>query len=385
MLKHSLIAQIPGSNRLLPDGKAGIGYNDPEPALEISSHVLNENNPSILFSTGEIPIGGSGTNRTVKAYIALLDNLNTWRYMWRNAENHDFLIKATATANNIIFSTESVAGYKFFTHGTIERMRMNHAGFLGLGSKDPRDILHLHFQQGEDDVNPPDPNLNPNYNLMLGAGSIYFNCLYDDRAIPMGYKNFDGRFASMQLGYDEFGVSFKMDRSITSNTYIFSSRENYDFKGLRITSDGSIGICNQAPVARLDIKSQPRGPANIRVPAIRLTNSSGTEKFKVFDDGFVACSELKVAIPGGSDWPDYVFTTSYKLTPLSEVETFINNNGHLPGIPSTKDIEENKGIEVGALQVKLLEKIEELTLHVIQLKKELEETKNKLLTIKGSD
>jgi hypothetical protein len=88
-------------------------------------------------------------------------------------------------------------------------------------------------------------------------------------------------------------------------------------------------------------------------------------------NGTVRAKEVIVTLNG---WPDYVFEKDYKLMPLPEVERFIKSNGHLPGIPSAHEVA-SSGVRVGQTQADLLRKIEELTLHVIDLKKE-----NSLLT-----
>jgi len=73
-------------------------------------------------------------------------------------------------------------------------------------------------------------------------------------------------------------------------------------------------------------------------------------------------------------WPDYVFEEDYNLLPLSEVEQFIQQNNRLPDIPSAKEIEEN-GLNIGEMQSKLLLKIEELTLYILDLQKQIDELK----------
>ena len=80
----------------------------------------------------------------------------------------------------------------------------------------------------------------------------------------------------------------------------------------------------------------------------------------------------------GPGWPDYVFDACYKLKPLSEIEKFVNVNKHLPGIPSAKEVQNKGGIELGAMQTQLLEKVEELTLYLIEMKKENEKMKNQI-------
>lgn len=89
--------------------------------------------------------------------------------------------------------------------------------------------------------------------------------------------------------------------------------------------------------------------------------------YKLGIGGKVICEELKVKLQS-STWPDYVFEKAYRLKPLQEVEQYILTNKHLPNIPSAKEIEAN-GMEVGEMQRKMMEKIEELTLYIIDLEK----------------
>lgn len=76
-------------------------------------------------------------------------------------------------------------------------------------------------------------------------------------------------------------------------------------------------------------------------------------------------------------WADYVFNADYKLRSLGEVETFIKENGHLPEVPSAKEVEEN-GLKLGEMNALLLKKIEELTLYVIEQNKRMDELENKI-------
>ena len=94
--------------------------------------------------------------------------------------------------------------------------------------------------------------------------------------------------------------------------------------------------------------------------------------------GKLTANEVNVKVGG---WADYMFAPDYNLLSLSEVETHIKQTGHLPNMPSAMEVEEN-GIELGTMNAKLLEKIEELTLHLIALKKEVTtiSQENKTLT-----
>jgi hypothetical protein len=76
----------------------------------------------------------------------------------------------------------------------------------------------------------------------------------------------------------------------------------------------------------------------------------------------------------GNAYADFVFKPGYNLPSLSEVESSIKKEGHLPGIPSQAEVKEH-GIDVVQMQVDLLQKVEELTLHVIELQKEMDALK----------
>ncbi len=76
----------------------------------------------------------------------------------------------------------------------------------------------------------------------------------------------------------------------------------------------------------------------------------------------VVCSEVA--------WADYVFKQDYKLMSLKEVEAFIDKNGHLPNIPSEEEVVKN-GVDLTEMNKLLLEKVEELTLHLIRLEKQI--------------
>ena len=87
-----------------------------------------------------------------------------------------------------------------------------------------------------------------------------------------------------------------------------------------------------------------------------------------------------IEIENVSDWPDYVFEEGYELRELAEVEQFIARHGHLPGVPSQSEVDVG-GINVGKMDARLLEKIEELTLYVLDMNKRInaiEKENNKL-------
>jgi trimeric autotransporter adhesin len=88
-------------------------------------------------------------------------------------------------------------------------------------------------------------------------------------------------------------------------------------------------------------------------------------------DGILA-EKVKVALKSGVNWADYVFAKNYNLMPLQEVETFVNKNKHLPGVQSAEELIKDGGIDVNKMFAKQMEKIEELTLYIIEQNKKLE-------------
>ncbi len=113
---------------------------------------------------------------------------------------------------------------------------------------------------------------------------------------------------------------------------------------------------------------------------IGTTNTFG---YKLAVNGTIGCKEVIIEVDNNwPDWPDYVFEEGHELQGLEEIEQFVTQNKHLPGVPSANEVNEN-GIELGKMNAILLKKIEELTLHTINqqkairnLQEELQELKN---------
>lgn len=117
--------------------------------------------------------------------------------------------------------------------------------------------------------------------------------------------------------------------------------------------------------------------ANASATRINYNNQVAIGGSKFFNDadyklsvnGRMAAEELLVLLQ--ADWPDYVFSPAYKLMNLSDLEAYIEKNKHLPGIPSATELKAKGGVETGEMSRKLMEKVEELTLYIIQQQKQI--------------
>jgi hypothetical protein len=161
-------------------------------------------------------------------------------------------------------------------------------------------------------------------------------------------------------------------------------------KALSVDANGDIILVNVASTSSLREKSLSEYWVDENEYIVNK-NSKGViigtginktpSNYKLFVEGGILTEDLNVAIKNTDAWSDKVFDKKYKLKPIEEVEEFINKNKHLPGVPSAETVV-NEGINVAKMNAKLLEKIEELTLYVIELKKENKEIKQYICKIK---
>jgi hypothetical protein len=103
--------------------------------------------------------------------------------------------------------------------------------------------------------------------------------------------------------------------------------------------------------------------------------------YKLSVDGKVICTEVRVEAL--ASWPDYVFGDDYDLMSLKELRQSVEENNHLPGLPSAAEVAEN-GILLGDMQTKLLEKIEELTLYTLHQDAQIEQLQQRLESLENS-
>ena len=166
------------------------------------------------------------------------------------------------------------------------------------------------------------------------------------------YRN-TGNETVAQFRTDDGTINIAAAGSTTENptygNYISSRNANN-------TAYEDIGLKTASGIPQLLVKTN--GSVGIGI------NNTGTHKLAV--EGSIGAREIKVE---AGTWSDFVFSNDYELRTLEEVEQHINKNGHLPEIPSEMEVTEN-GINLGEMNAKLLQKIEELTLYLIEQNKQ---------------
>jgi hypothetical protein len=156
--------------------------------------------------------------------------------------------------------------------------------------------------------------------------------------------------------------------------------------GKVLTSDASGNATWQTPTGGSGSSQWTTVGSNIQYTAgkvlIGTVNAPGN--YKLYVEQGILSERVRVALKSTSYWADYVFEPKYKLMPLTEVESFIKENKHLPNVPSAKEVVK-EGIDMATMDAKLLEKIEELTLYMIELKKENEGLKKRISKLEKND
>ena len=245
-------------------------------------------------------------------------------------------------------------------------------------------------------------NSNPDANLTIGGGDLVtYNLKIKDqvgRAIELisptvgsavGRLKITGTNSDLRLGVSSFPDAFHV-HGASGNVGIVSTNPDANLTiggkelityNLKIKDQAGRAIELVSPtvgsaVGRLKItgtNSDLRLGVSSFPDAFHIHGASGNVGIgttnpdsKLAVNGTVHAKEVKVDLIG---WPDFVFEKDYELKTLEEVEEHIKANGHLPEIPSEAEVTEN-GINLGEMNAKLLQKIEELTLYLIEQNKE---------------
>ncbi|MCC6462642.1 MAG: hypothetical protein IT260_19395 [Saprospiraceae bacterium] len=161
-----------------------------------------------------------------------------------------------------------------------------------------------------------------------------------------------------RVGINNFAPAFDLD--ITGTTNVNGS--------LFVSS--RLGIGNTSPTAALDVTGNARVSGETHLAQrVNIGTTDFATGFLLNVGGGIIAEEVRVQLE--TDWPDYVFEPNYALPNTAELEQFIQTNKHLPGVPSAAEVSE-KGLDLGEMNRILMEKVEELTLLLIQQQKQID-------------
>ena len=243
-------------------------------------------------------------------------------------------------------------------------------GRVGIGTMSPRTLLHVKGSSPSNISRFMQDNASGHglYVRTQGSGTQFALRVDVNAAAKTPFAVLNN--GNVGIGTRSPGTLLHVKGSSPSNISRFM-QDNASGHGLYIRTQGS----GTQFALRVDVN------AAAETPFIVLNNGNvgiGTRSpiYELTVNGTIRAKEIIV----DTGWSDFVFEKEYKLPPLNEVEKFIIENKHLPGIPSEAEVKE-KGVSVGNISSKLLQKIEELTLYVINLKKENNHLKTQLSTI----
>jgi hypothetical protein len=243
----------------------------------------------------------------------------TWNLDGNTGTNPTSNFLGTTDAKDLIIKT-----------GNVERMNINSVGKITLKQQSDLDLSFETFGrlQFNTDTTSDGMHIFNNKQMIAGADLVWISSAYQPNDTGL------------------FSISSPPNAADWSKP-VFSVRSNGKvFMGVRLNFMPACSDCNE---------------------------------YRLFVQDGIRTEKVKIDVASANNWADYVFKKEYKLRSLEEVEKHIEENGHLPNIPSAEDVVKN-GINVAEMDAKLLEKIEELTLtlYSIEQNKKLQNQAEKI-------
>jgi len=255
--------------------------------------------------------------------IALLASSFAFAQSWNTTGN-----SGTNPSNNFIGTTDNQP--LVLKSNNIEGVRIRSNGNVGVGTANPDAKLHV----AQDNIN--------NQNLVLGKFTSFGST---------------GGSAIVSLTYNSTTANLEVNSSYTGTGFRYGTYSDFNIENEISSPD--FGAINFITNKKVQLAIKPNGNASLQ--------------------GKLEAKELKVTL---TPTADFVFDENYDLPELEEVEKHIKEKKHLPEIASAK-IMEKEGVNVGEFQIKLLQKIEELTLYSIEQNKQIKQLQNENEVLKA--
>lgn len=360
--------------RVRPDGSVGIGISAPLSKLHVKHN-----------STSMITIEGDGTgygnaftlykannstnSRAMGMFMFDQGGQNEW-FVGRPFSGSDAFVinrKGSLSTHSDDVSSLTNGGNP---NGVTRMFTINDTGNVGIGTNTPGYKLHVEGKTRVQDA------------------------IYVKNGTLIGYIGAKSDWTgSSTLNNDLVIGSYQPNITFATNNDVAER--------MRISQDGNVGIGTTQPSQKLHVSGYGQFDSGIignsagllllGSPTSTLTNSvflttsgalgigvqNGTfpTGYKLAVDGNIIAEKVKVK--NSNAWPDFVFKKEYKLPTLFEIEKYVNENSHLPEIPSATEVEKD-GQDLGEMNRLLLKKVEELTLYAIGQEKKIKEQEEKL-------
>ena len=301
-------------NTFPSSGNVGIGTVSPASTLHVQQGSTGYSWSPTAGTVGMFEGGNSN-----RAFVTIVGESTAQSELW-------FADEHLQNAGRIRYEHDNDA-MVFFTNGATNRIRIDKNGLVGVGLSSPGSKLHVQDEP-------------TGYSWSPIAGTVgIFEGASSSRAFVtiVGKSNAQ---SELWFGDEERQNSGRIRYEHDSDALVFFT--NGFANRMRIDKNGNVGI--------------------------GTGTSSLTSKLAV--NGDIHAEEVRVdlTVPG----PDYVFEEDYDLPTLESLQNYIHENKHLPEVPSAKEMEAN-GIDLGTMNLLLLKKVEELTLHLIEQNKRIDE------------
>lgn len=345
----SLNAGGSGKVHIWPDGDVVFGEEEDALSLLGTAPTRNEFDSKITVLTGTGEAGfthiGTGETETIEVNEAIGGVSSSLGTM----SNHTFRLKTNGLGRLHVLPDGriTISPNDYFAHGQLTVHTDNNSfGYSHLGGDGQIVASRVGGVLGSAGFG----TYSPHHMRIVCNGTNAISIWNPTMNVGIG-EDAPTEKLTIRTGPGEYGISHRTTNGIWLASHIgqantsFGTRSNNDLRlvtnnisRLSIKNDGRIGVGTENPVYLFEVS------------------------------GIMRAKEIIVET---TNWPDYVFAKGYALTPLDDLEQFIKEHNHLPNIPAACELEEG-GLKVGEVQKQMMEKIEELTLYIIALKKEID-------------
>lgn len=362
-----------------------IGHNATASGLYAVAIGKNVHSPNTSFSFGR-DITATGSNSMV---IGIGNYSSPSQTMLTNNISNSIMIGVKSTLPSVIIRQQSTQDVP---------------ALVGIGTNNPKHLLHINGNTMISGSNKAllfatsESSTYGNFGIRYTGSGLNF--YMPNEGSPTNYLLFIKNNGNIGIGKSNPSCKIDVDgmakaTAILSTT--LSITGDINFRGLAGNSTKVITIDNNGDLLTEDFSTfhdnmgNHVASQNLNLNGNKLVNgSSGIGGIYIHTNGNVRIGtgtmnptkalevngtiRSKEVIVEITNWSDFVFDNNYNLMSLKDTESFIKQNGHLPNVPSASEVESN-GIQLGEMNAILLQKIEELTLYVIELEKQVQKLK----------